>query len=148
MHGAVEGRGNLPQPRVLLPHAYSTRIANTIPYLPTRVRVSHAELPGTAVQRFRAGKRTFGSVCDCECCGLCECDRGRRAMMGAAETAATGRTAASSMASADEWRRQIQFVHLRSCPTRKNLEHSREVSNELDSASLTQPSGHYYTKVP
>jgi len=45
--------GNLPQPRVLLlPHAYSTRIANTIPYLPTRVRVSHActrlcrELPG------------------------------------------------------------------------------------------------------
>jgi len=36
--GAMDG--NLPQPRVLLPHAYSTRIANTIPYLPTRERVS------------------------------------------------------------------------------------------------------------
>ena len=58
--------------------------------------------------------------------------------MGAAETAATGRTAASSMASADEWRRQIQFVHLRSCPTLKNLEHAKS-QNELDSASLTQP---------
>ena len=33
--------GNLPQPHVLLPHAYSTRIANTNSYLPTRVRVSH-----------------------------------------------------------------------------------------------------------
>jgi hypothetical protein len=39
--------GNLPQPRVLLPHAYSMRIANTIPYLPTRTRFSpvHASLP-------------------------------------------------------------------------------------------------------
>jgi dipeptidase E len=36
--------GNLPQPRVLLPHAYSTRIANTntTSYLPVHVRVSHA----------------------------------------------------------------------------------------------------------
>jgi len=38
--GAMDG--NLPQPRALLPHAYSTRIANTIPYLPTRARVSAA----------------------------------------------------------------------------------------------------------
>ena len=32
----------------MLPHAFSTRIANTIPYLPTRVRVLsrvHASLP-------------------------------------------------------------------------------------------------------
>jgi tRNA pseudouridine38-40 synthase len=48
----VDDTGNLPQPRLLLPHAYSTRIANTILYLSTRIRVSHActrlcrELPG------------------------------------------------------------------------------------------------------
>ena len=34
--------GNFPQPRMLLPHAYAARIANTIPYLPTRVLVFHA----------------------------------------------------------------------------------------------------------
>jgi hypothetical protein len=49
----LDTTGNyLPQPRVLLPHAYARRIADTIPYLLTRVCASHActrlyrELPG------------------------------------------------------------------------------------------------------
>ena len=41
--GPRDRLGNLPQPRVLLPHdAYSMRIANIILYLSTRIRVSHA----------------------------------------------------------------------------------------------------------
>ena len=58
--------GNLPQPRVLLlPHAYSTRIANTNSYLPPHVRVSHAytrlcrELPELNAQRTPPVFQTF-----------------------------------------------------------------------------------------